>query len=367
MATVATSIQSVMAMSSIQPEPSHPWVSTRHLQRARVFLRTQGFDADELLQRSGVSPHQLADAEGKVPLSAVEALMTAYQEERGDPFIGLRMAEDIQPSTLGSMGFLLQSCATLADLIDVVVRFNGLMSNIGHTSIHHGPGEFELRWACLAGSPAFRRQSREYIMGTNVMMGRMLLPDTVQHKVIRFEHEPLHDPVEARLYAEFFGCPVLFGQPHTSVTMPAFLLQAPLPNGDATLRALLESHTRSVFERRQAPRPSLSDEVRRLLQAQLLAGQPAREAVAQQLGMSPRSLHRRLEDDGTSYREQLDIVRLGIAKSRLVGDGISMSDLAEQLGFSSPQAFMRWFRSHCDVTPSQYRQGAGEATASANP
>lgn len=321
-------------------------------------------DADGLMAEVGLTPAQLADGDAKVPLRIPETLLRVYQSRYADRFPGLRLAEDVQPSTLGALGFLMQSCATLADLLEISVRFNGLLSSIGTTSVHHGPGEVEIRWACSAGSPALRRQLHEYVLGTSVVMGRLLLPGVPRmQRVVRFIHAAPTEFEHARIYRDFFDCPVLFGQSHNAIAVPSALLQTRLPHGDAALHALLETHTQRMFERHVTPTASLTDEVARLLHAQLLTGNPTREAVAQQLGMSPRSLHRRLEEEGTSYREQFDVVRLEIAQVRLADTAVAIADLAEQLGFSSPQAFMRWFRLRCDVTPGQYRRNVGEASA----
>jgi len=97
--------------------------------------------------------------------------------------------------------------------------------------------------------------------------------------------------------------------------------------------------------------------VRRLLQALILTGTPTKEAVAQQLGTSTRSLHRRLEAESTSYGEQLDAVRLALAREQLHAPETPIADIAARLGFSSPQAFMRWFKQLVGATPGQYRSG----------
>jgi AraC-like DNA-binding protein len=354
-------------MSLNQLPPVDPWVSMRLMQRAMVFLNTNGIDGKALFEEVGLQPDQLADGDAKVGLHVVEALLVAFQAKYPDPFVGLRLAEDVQPSTLGSLGFLMQSCATLADLLHVVVRFNGLMSNIGCISVHQAPGEFEVRWDCLAGSTELRRHLCEYIMGISFVVGALLLPGTPHPRAVRFQHVGPTDPVLMKAYTDFFPCPIHFSQPYTSITMLVGVLQMQLPHGDAALRALLERHTQFMLERRKAPKPSLADEVGRLLEALVLQGQPTKEAIARQLGLSSRSLHRKLEEAGTSYRELLDAVRLKMAQVQLAGSQTPIADLADRLGFSSPQAFMRWFRLRCDLTPGQYRREAGAVTASANP
>ncbi|RZI82356.1 MAG: AraC family transcriptional regulator [Rubrivivax sp.] len=329
------------------------WVSMRHLQRATVFMKTAGLPFEEVLQRAGMSSAQLADGDAMVPLQTLEAIIEAIHRLEGDTLLGLRMADDIQPGTLGALGYLLQACSTLADLLDVAVRFNGLMSNIGHTSVHHKPGLVEVRWDCLAGSPLLRRHASEYIISTFFTLTQMLAPGVPGPIAVRFKHPRPERPEHARAHFDHFGCPVHFDQPDTAIVAPAELMTWRLPHGDAVAKELLERHAQHLLRRRAST--SLADDVRRLLNALILAGCPTREAVALQLGTSTRSLHRRLEQAGTSFGEQLDAVRLSLACEHLKALDTPTADIAERLGFSSPQSFMRWFKQLAGMTPMQYR------------
>ena len=91
----------------------------------------------------------------------------------------------------------------------------------------------------------------------------------------------------------------------------------------------------------------------------IINGVPTKDMVAEQLGMSGRSLHRRLQEPGTSYRQQLDAVRLEFARQRLHNSSDSLNTIAEYLGFASHQAFLRWFKQSTGQTPGEYRRHHG--------
>lgn len=327
----------------------------RHVQRAVVLLQSLGVDTDALLASAGLDRTQLTDGHARVPLSLFEGMFASHEAVNDDPFLGLRMADDIQPSTLGGLGFLLQSCATLADLLDVYLRFRGLVSNVGQAQLIHTPGRFELCWSPVAGSARLRRQACEYVIGSFSVISRLLLPSMPPHIAVRFAHPAPSRSEQVRRYFEFFGCPVYFDCERTSITASSSLLTMRLPHGDAVLKELLERHAQHMLERQAVP-ASLPDDVRRLIQAMVSVGTPTMEAVAGQLGLSTRSLHRRLEEAGTSFRELLDAVRLDMAQEALRVEGLPIAELAERLSFSSPQAFMRWFKALAGVTPGQYRR-----------
>jgi AraC-like DNA-binding protein len=93
-----------------------------------------------------------------------------------------------------------------------------------------------------------------------------------------------------------------------------------------------------------------------VLHKQLIKGEvPTRESLASQLGMSGRSLHRKLEEEGSGFREILDAVRSDMARELLQDNSLSVDDVAEKLGFQESQSFIRWFRRHAGTTPGDYR------------
>lgn len=336
--------------------PRTGWISMRHLQHMVARGEAAGIRVDELLDEAGLSRGRLADADGLVPLTAVEAMFAGLSRRYADPLIGLHLASDIQPATFGAIGMIFQACTTFSDVLDVAVRFSGLLSNIGRTSVVHAPGLVEVRWECLAGGPAFRRQAGDYVMGAFVVLARLLVPESERLlRSVNFPHPRPDDAARSREYFDFFRVPVHFDRPLASVVLSAEALKLRLHHGDALIKDLLERHAQELLRQRAQAR-SLPDDVQRLVAAMTLDGIPTRDMVAQQLGVSSRSLHRKLQEAGTSYREILDSVRLRLAHERLLGSSDSIADIAACLGFSSHQAFLRWFRDCTGHTPGEFRK-----------
>jgi AraC-like DNA-binding protein len=243
----------------------------------------------------------------------------------------------------------------------VVPRYNGLLSNIGKTSLVHLPGAVQVRWDCMAGSEGLRRQISEYVLGSFAVLLRMLLPE--HRELLQSVHFVHARPVKAELvreYFEFFRCPVYFEQPSAGVVVSAAAMKMRLHHGDVVLKDLLERHAQDLLRQRQQ-KASLAEEVRQLVTAMIGQGLPSRDAVAIQLGLSGRSLHRKLEELGSSFREILDAVRLELAQARLRSEGESLGSIAGQLGFRSRQAFLRWYKQATGRTPGEYRREAAQA------
>lgn len=336
----------------------------RHVQHLVQRARAAGISIDPLLALAGLDDQRLTDPDATVPVQTLERLLNALAQQHRDVPAGLYLANQIQPASLGALGFILQACSTFAELLDVVERYNGMLSNIGHSSVRHLPGLVELCWECRAGSPLLRRHAQDYVIGTFVAVARLLAPGVGPlPQAVYLAHPRPTDPQQVREYFDFFRCPVHFDRPVSAVSFPASLLSVRLPSGDAVLKDLLEQHGRNVLQQRIRP-PSWVEDVKRLLASLLLEGIPGKEAVAQQLGISTRSLHRRLQENGTHYRALLDAVRLEQARQQLRSTQLSSSDIAQRLGFHSRQAFMRWFRQHTGVTPGDFRrQDTGQPNA----
>lgn len=350
-------------MSTPVSNPALGWISVRHLQHFIARGEAVGLPIQELLGEGGLSKATLADADGLVPLSAVETMLAVISRRYADPLLGLHLAANIQPATFGALGYVFQSCTTLADALDVLVRYNGLLSNIGMTTVVFGPGMVEVRWECSAGGMAFRRHAAEYVLGTAVTVMRLLLADASADvpRAVHFAHRRPDESERAREYFDFFRCPVHFGRPYSAVLLPASALKARMRHGDAFIKDLMEHHAQNLL-RQRGQQVSLPDEVRHLIRAMILDGVPGKDVVAAQLGISGRSLHRKLQDAGNSYRDILDEVRLEIAHQRLCEGIESVSEVAAHLGFSSHQAFLRWFKQTTGKTPGEYRkQQAGQA------
>ncbi len=343
-------------MSTLVSNPALGWISVRHLQHIIARGEAAGLPMNELMDEVSLSRATLADADGLVPLTAVEAMLAVISRRYADPLMGLHLAADIQPATFGAIGYVFQSCTTLADALDVVVRYNGLLSNIGKTSLLFGPGTVEVCWECSAGGSAFRRHATEYVLGAFVVVARLLVADEGDAlRSVNFAHGRPDDADRVREYFSFFRCPVHFGRERASVVLPASAMKARLRHGDAFIKDLLEQHAQNLLRQREHE-TSLADEVRHLIEAMILDDIPTKDMVAQQLGISGRSLHRKLQNAGSSYREILDEVRLGIAHRRLRESTDSINEIAEHLGFSSHQAFLRWFKQVTGKTPGEYRK-----------
>lgn len=180
---------------------------------------------------------------------------------------------------------------------------------------------------------------------------RSMVNGSVNPVAVRFSHQVAGD-LAAR-HRVFFASPVHFGDTVTELVFSRDALNAPLTSADPHL---LEILLPAADERRNRPTPPqlFADQVRRAISATLGQEDVPLESVARRLGMTGRSLQRHLKEEGTSFQQVRDAMRLELAE-RYLGKGMSLAEISFLLGFSEPSAFFRAFKRWTGLTPFEHR------------
>jgi AraC-like DNA-binding protein len=156
-------------------------------------------------------------------------------------------------------------------------------------------------------------------------------------------------------YQKVLGCPVLFERDRIALRFDDEALEAPGSGHDPQLFRLLESHAERVLAETPAT-ASFRDRVRRAVVQRLREGEPGIGSIAEALATSERSLQRRLQAEGVSFRDVVDEARHKLAVLYLGDDALSMTDVACLLGYSEASAFTRAFKRWTGQAPSQARR-----------
>ncbi len=205
------------------------------------------------------------------------------------------------------------------------------------------------------GGPA-RPWFAETTFASVVKFGRVLLRGQGDFKRLTFRHRA---PRYAKQYREFFRLPVAFDQPHDSVEFDRRLLDLPLAGGFPTLHQQAEYRVEQKLARRPKP-ASLAASIETMFTRKPgLLGQGI-DQVAAELELGPRTLQRRLHEDGLSFGELQDRVRCRQAMQWLEQPSPDIETISEQLGFSDRRSFTRAFTRWAGMSPSAFR-GRGRA------
>jgi AraC-like DNA-binding protein len=183
------------------------------------------------------------------------------------------------------------------------------------------------------------------------LLGRQSVGPRFRLERVSFRHAA---PASTAEHARIFEAPVVFGAPEDALVLPCSLLDEPMPvASERTVRHLdrLLDEMLAELPRRAA----LGEQVRAALAADLRSG-PTLEGVAARLGTTPRSLQRRLREEGGSFQELLDELRRELSLRYLGEPDLTLAEVAFSLGFAEQSAFHRAFRRWAGTTPAEWRR-----------
>lgn len=315
----------------------------------------EGLDTPTLIKAWGISAEALQDPAGQHDALLIEKGLCQVLAANEDPLLGLHMSPKINITALGIIGFIAQTSTTLGDLINSVNHFGNLVGDVGIPSLHHEPGSVIWTWDCHFTDPLMIRHATECLLGCWAGLLRLRKQSASSILLaVRFRHSA-PSPALEKEYQRFFGCPVYFDQPISGLVLPSRNLADAMSLADPNLHQTLALHAEQQMQAQQKS-TSLPDKVRAQLRAVLARGMtPVRDDIAEILGLSGRSLHRKLEESGCNFRELMDEIRLDIARAALRTPQSSVASIGEQLGFTESQSFIRWFKKMEGVTPGEFR------------
>lgn len=161
------------------------------------------------------------------------------------------------------------------------------------------------------------------------------------------------EPAWGHIYRRYFKCPVNFGMAETRLVGPPSLADYEMPLAN---RLMAMSAEKTLFENIPTRAIRLLPLRLRRLLVRYYGAFPSLEAAASDLGMSGRTLRRRLADEGTTYQRELDAVRQKMAMDYFARGGASVTELSLLLGFADSSAFAKAFRRWTGLSPTEYQE-----------
>lgn len=317
-------------------------------------MAARGLDPTGLLAEAGLEEKVLRDRDARVPIAAYVALYNAVVRELGDEGFALFSA----PLRRGTFEFLCRSLIGSRDLgeaLERAARFLRLvLSDLRITVARDGAfARIEIAESRVRRAPndPCRVFAYEWLLRLLHGVACWLVARPIALVQVRFPFDrPRHAADYALIYTEHSS----FGGSSLAATVEARALELPVRRTEADLPAFLEGAPGKITMLYRRDRDA-ARAVRQLL-ARSLAAAPTLEGAARELGMSTRTLHRRLREEGTSFREIKDALRREIALARLEKTRRSIAEIASELGYSEPSAFFRAFQAWTGEAPTSYRK-----------
>jgi len=303
-----------------------------------------------LLEGTGIYEAQLEDSHGKVSGLALRTLFLRAIQLTHEPGLGFFFGLQLKLSSHGMVGFAAMTSATLRDALRVAERFFALRAPFLSLHVVEQDEQAALELASVFPDTEVRAFVTESLFTALVQMARSVLGRPVQ---AMFELN-YPEPAYFTGFAHLWPGPVRFGRPVSRICFAPALLDESLQMADAVAaRQALSECERELGNLNETS--SLLASVRRQLGARE-RGYPSLTELARERHVSPRTMKRRLAEQGTSYQTLLDELRRDRALKLLEIESRTIEQIADQLGYSDAANFNRAFRRWLGRSPSAWRE-----------
>lgn len=331
----------------------------KNLQRVRVsgavalpgYLRERGGRPERVLGAARVVPIELESEENWIDFDRMGALYEAAARELDDELFGWRFGEQVPLRSYGPLAYAVLNAPDVRTGLQNVARFASDLSISVERSVLRADGALaEVGFGVNRSRLESCRQLLESHVSSLVTTARQLVGREWEARGISLQRarRSNDEALEAHL-----GVEVRFGSDLNGVSFDASFLDLTVVGAD---RSLLPAIDRRLSEVPSAERSGFAGRVSQEVARILCDGTPAIEKVARRMAMSPRTLQRRLTEEGASFRELVVDVRMSIGQAYLSDRQLGVSEVARLLGYAKASSFTHAFRTAHGVSPQEWRR-----------
>lgn len=314
------------------------------------LLRSYELDPQPVFEDVGFNPEQFRDPDSRIPYVAAGKLLARSASETKCPHLGLALGERTVPSHLGMAGFLVHSAPDVGTALRNIRDYLDLHDQGGvPVLITSGDGTL---FGYTIHLPGVEGADQIYDLAITIacnilraLCGSRWCPT----RVFLSRAQP-HDPAP---YRRIFRAPIEFNAENNGVMFPTRLLGQPVSSSNPLLHTYLEKRAKELHAREPL---DLINEVRRVIYQRLANENTSVIDVAEQLGMEKHTLVRRLQAEGTSFRQELELARYSLGQQLLCETALPVTRIATLLGYAEVSVFCRAFRRWSGISPAKWRK-----------
>ena len=312
-------------------------------------LGSVGLDPAVVCEEAGVDATVLTDSTRPLGRRALARVLARAEFVTGDPHLGMHLAAGAHGR--GVLAYVFRSQRTVGQGLEEFARLAATAWGRPHAvRIERGDRGVSIAFEAAEALP---RHASEFLV-TRVAIA--LRRYRAAAREIWFRSGAVEPRTE---YERVLGSPVRFRRPNTALLLDADTLDLPLPTANADAAAALAA----ALTHPPVPRPSSTGARLALaIESALARGEhPDREAMARALGMSGKTLARRLAAEQCGFRDLVETTRRGIAQRLVARDGMPLVEVASRVGFADQaafgKAFRRWFGASATEIRARRRRG----------
>jgi AraC-like DNA-binding protein len=296
----------------------------------------------------------------------VEVVTTKYAElletvaREVDPYFGLEMGENLTAKDMGVVGHAISAAPDIGTMLRLMSVYLYVFSQSNTMRLDVGENRAALTYKVTILSPEKIRQDAECTMAYATSLIRRLSGVQFKPELVEFVHAR---PKSVSRHQQLFGCEVVFGRKSNRLHFDKRILGTPVLTSDPGLLRALRFYLDDKIKVRSETEDIIT-KIRHLISGSLVNGVPDQKRIADQLGMSARTLQRKLRDKEVVFADLVDEIRYAIARDYLPHTEFSLTDVAMMLGYgelsSFSRAFKRWTGSSPDLFRKSYIEESGK-------
>jgi AraC-like DNA-binding protein len=312
-------------------------------------LKAGGIDPAPLLKKARVTAQQIEDRHTPLPAQAQIRVLELAAEALGDDLLGFRLAADLEPREVGLLYYVLASSETFGDALRRVARYSTIVNE--GVSLRYVEPDAAILFNYVDVARHSDRHQIEFWVAAMVRLSRELTGRQFSPQRVRLTHHR-QDTGEI---ASVLGCDVEFGTTVDEIAFPRTAKELPIASADPYLNDLLIAYCEEALAQHARRHLGLRAAIENTIVPLLPHGKAQVSDCAHRLGMSARTLARRLASEGLTFGLILDELRSDLAQRHIKDSRLSVSQIAWLLGYQEVSAFTHAFRRWTGVTPTQMR------------
>jgi AraC-like DNA-binding protein len=298
----------------------------------------------------GVSEDALTEPDIEVPESKfIELLEVAAKH--GDPNLGLMMGSQADPTYVGALGYATSNAPTLKDALNILSEYIVIYSHFSEINWNIVDEFIEISYHIVDPTILAKRQDAEFAIAIIYRIMTISAGETLSLHKVEFEHKK---PTSVELHHKIFNCAIKFSQPVSKLVFNKEILTIQLTGADSRLFSILMAHLKNQKKLREPV--ELHTQLSNLIAAQLNFGDVSIQHISKLMGVSIRTLQRRLSDNNLDYSLLLNNIRHQLALNYIKDTNLSVLQISEKVGYQETSSFSRAFKRWTAVTPKEYRQ-----------
>jgi AraC-like DNA-binding protein len=329
--------------------------STGEISRlAYARAKEAGIAVDPLLRKAGLTPRQIDDRNARIAVKHQVRFLELAAVALQDELLGFHLAQSFDLRAIGLTYYVMASSDSLIEALRRAARYSTIV-NEGIALRLRDEDDLGITFDYVGVARSADRHQIEFWMTALVRVCRQLTGRRLSASRVSLMHR--RDTVAPELGA-FFGSDVIFGAEADHVAFASSVGDMAVVSADSYLHELLVKYCDEALARRTTNRGSFGSSVENAIAALLPHGRARAGEVARNLGLSQRTLTRRLASEGLTFVGILQSLRSDLANRHLMDQSLSISEIAWLLGYQDVSAFTHAYKRWTGRTPRAARRAA---------